>query len=408
MKILKFKGKNKDLVLGQIQSQYGSSAAIINTTTEEPTGFFKMFKKPTIVVTAAIKEADDEDTSLIKKAEESLKIYQDKLNEQKEQSKSTQEKDSIKDDSFFNLKKSSGNTNSNNNANSNDDSINLLMELKNELGTLTNKINNMKYSESFNPEHTRAYFIKNQLMNNGVRSEVCDILCDRLNITSTTSTEEIIRKLCDEIEELVIDSKDTNLSKVMFFIGSTGVGKTTTIAKLTTKLVLEQKKKVVLFTSDTYRIAAVEQLKTYAEILGVPIEIIYDESELPKYIDKWKDVDHILIDTAGRSHKNDEQVKELKSLIKATRNKEVFLVINANTQAGDVKKIFTTYEDIDPGFELIVTKVDETDEIGNLLNISYYTQRPIMFITTGQNVPADIEQFDKQKYITYLLGSLNK
>lgn len=136
--------------------------------------------------------------------------------------------------------------------------------------------------------------------------------------------EEMIRKIYSELEKSLREKEGKDLAQIIFFIGSTGVGKTTTLAKLTAKYVLEEHKKVVLFTADTYRIAAVEQLKTYADILGVEIEVIYNEAELPQYIEKWKHMDYILIDTAGRSHKNEEQVKELKALMKNVEKNKCF------------------------------------------------------------------------------------
>ena len=246
--------------------------------------------------------------------------------------------------------------------------------------------------------------IKNKLMFLGLKHEVCEALFKEIH---EESSEGIIRKLYDALEEQLCEKEAMALPQIVFFIGSTGVGKTTTLAKLTAKYVLEEQKKVVLFTSDTYRIAAVEQLKTYADILGVEIEIIYDESELPKYIEKWKHMDHILIDTAGRSHKNEEQVTELKGLMQQIDEKQVFLVLNANTAGRDVSTIIQTYEKAEEEFDLILTKLDETDEIGNVVNIGYYAKKPIAYLTNGQNVPADIEPFNKQSYITELLGRLN-
>ncbi len=166
----------------------------------------------------------------------------------------------------------------------------------------------------------------------------------------------------------------------------------------------QENKKVVLLTADTYRIAAVEQLKTYSEILGVNIETIYDNDDLTKYITKWQDADHIFIDTAGRSHKNLEQLAELKELLSKYEHKQVFLVLNFNTQYTDVQNIVNIYQDIADNFALIITKLDETDGIGNLLNMSYCAKRAIAFLTTGQGVPEDIEKFESLKYIKLLLG----
>ncbi|ONI37759.1 hypothetical protein AN639_09085 [Candidatus Epulonipiscium fishelsonii] len=198
-----------------------------------------------------------------------------------------------------------------------------------------------------------------------------------------------------------------NLPKINFFIGPTGVGKTTTIAKLTALKVLQEKKKIVLLTADTYRIAAVEQLRTYADILGVPIETIYNDEEVGQYLEKWKDADHIFIDTAGRSHKNLEQLSELEQLLFKCEDKQIFLVLNMSTAYRDVQNIANIYEKITKDFALIITKLDETDAIGNLMNITFRTKKPIAYITTGQNVPNDIEKFENLQYVKLLIGRLN-
>ncbi|ONI46811.1 hypothetical protein AN643_01100 [Candidatus Epulonipiscioides saccharophilum] len=195
-----------------------------------------------------------------------------------------------------------------------------------------------------------------------------------------------------------------NIPKVTFFIGSTGVGKTTTIAKLTAIKVLEENKKVVLLTADTYRIAAVAQLKTYAEILGVEIETIFEPSDIPKYLQKWRDADYIFIDTAGRSHKDFNQLGELKELLATVEEKQVFLVLNMNTQYKDIQSIIPIYKNLVDRFALIITKLDETDGIGNLLNIATCTKTEIAYLTTGQNVPEDIDKFETLKYVRLLLG----
>ena len=117
-------------------------------------------------------------------------------------------------------------------------------------------------------------------------------------------------------------------------------------------------------------------------------------------------MDHIFIDTAGRSHKNKEQVEELWNLLNCVNEKRVFLVMNANTAAKDVMNIIDTYGRDSNDFELIITKLDETDEVGNILNISCYAQRPIKYVTTGQNVPADIKLFNEEEYIVDLLGRI--
>jgi flagellar biosynthesis protein FlhF len=194
--------------------------------------------------------------------------------------------------------------------------------------------------------------------------------------------------------------------KVLMFVGPTGVGKTTTIAKLAGKFCVEQKKKVALLTADTYRIAAVEQLRTYANILKVPFRIIYTVEEMETAISDFSEFDYILIDTAGHSHQNREQqenIGEFTDALKDKENKDIFLVLSATTKYKDLLQITDTYKDI-CSFKLIFTKLDETCEYGNLLNLKLYTDSPISYVTCGQNVPDDIEVFNPQKTVKQLLG----
>lgn len=378
MRILKLKGKNEEVVLKQIQKEYGKNAVVIQTQKEQVKGHFRWFRSPRTVVTIAVKENDD--------LEEELAYEKEKTGAE-EQSNQLVTKQDV--------------------------SYDLLQELRQELGSLHQEIGELKRTSNIiikehvvgtEDERLLSHRIQVKLMNLGIKEEVCEHLLAQIK---TEDIETFIRELYNAFVGLLIQKEDEKLPQVIFFIGSTGVGKTTTIAKLTAQLVLNEQKKVVLFTSDTYRIAAVEQLKTYADILGVDIEIIYDESELPQYIEKWKYADYILIDTAGRSHKNEEQVTELKALMGQIEEKQVFLVLNANTSPKDVRKIIETYEKAEKHFDLIITKLDETDEIGNIVNISFYAQKPIGYLAIGQNVPADIKTFVKQDYITELLGRLN-
>ena len=382
MRILKFKGKTEEIVLKQIEKEYGKNAVIIHTQKEEKTGCFKWFKSPRIVVTVAIK--DEGDMEDMPQSNSAINLPQPEIEQGEDK-----------------------NTD-------NETSYQLLADLKQEIGTLHQEIGELKrvpkvvYNENVArslDESPLKIYIQDKLMNLGIKKEVCTYLLSQIQ---EEESEAFIRELYRALEELLLEKKeDTKTPQIIFFIGSTGVGKTTTIAKLTAKYVLDEQRKVVLFTSDTYRIAAVEQLKTYADILGVEIEIIYDESELPQYIEKWKHMDQILIDTAGRSHKNEKQVRELKALMENIENKQVYLVLNANTAVKDVRKIVETYEKAEAHFDLIVTKLDETDEIGNVVNINYYVNKPIAYVTMGQNVPSDIEVFNKETYITELIGRLN-
>lgn len=382
MRILKLKGKSEETILKEIEREYGNGAVILSTQQEKQKGLAKWFTSPKTIITIAIKEEEDieQDSLSHKKVSEEIQKISLATLQQKENEKSYE----------------------------------VLLDLKNQISQLQKEIGSMKQKpieekesqeqQQLVHENKWLSYLRVRLLQFGLKEEVCD---NYLQNIKDESLEGIVGKVYSSLEEALKETTRGEMPQVIFFIGSTGVGKTTTLAKLTAKYVLEEQKKVVLFTADTYRIAAVEQLKTYADILGVEIEVIYNEAELPKYIEKWKHMDYILIDTAGRSHKNEEQVKELKALMQQIENKQVFLVLNANTVARDVVTIVNTYAKAEPQFDLILTKLDETDEIGNIVNIAYYSDKPIMYLTNGQNVPADIKLFNKQEYITELLGRIS-
>lgn len=194
--------------------------------------------------------------------------------------------------------------------------------------------------------------------------------------------------------------------KVVIFVGPTGVGKTTTIAKIASQFCVEQKKKVALLTTDTFRIAAAEQLRIYANILEVPFRIIYTTEEIEQAIKDFSAYDYLFVDTSGHSHQNKEQQETVEKLIDFVGKHaegQVFLVLSATTKYKDLINIVDSYQGI-ADFGIIFTKLDETTTLGNLLNIKLYTGAPLAYVTCGQNVPEDIEVFNPQHTVKKLLG----
>ena len=194
--------------------------------------------------------------------------------------------------------------------------------------------------------------------------------------------------------------------KVVFFIGPTGVGKTTTIAKIASRFKVEKGQKVALYTADTYRIAAADQLRTYANILDTPLNIVYSSDELNGELAKAGEFDLLLIDTAGFSHKNQDQLNETRELIDRVPKefeKEVYLVLSATTKYRDLLDIADIYKE-NFQFKMIFTKLDETSCFGNILNMKLYTGASLSYTTYGQNVPEDIEIFNTQNIVKLLLG----
>jgi flagellar biosynthesis protein FlhF len=194
--------------------------------------------------------------------------------------------------------------------------------------------------------------------------------------------------------------------KVIMFIGPTGVGKTTTMAKLGAIYALRENQKVSFVTIDTYRIAATEQLKKYAGIMKIPIHVVNDQTLFKEIIDKEK-ADIVMVDTSGRSHKNDLKISEIKSYADMVEyDFEKVLCVCANTKKGDLGDVFRAFEKID-FTSGIVTKIDEASYIGSIIDVSEKYKKPISYFTNGQEVPNDIFVAEPEKIMDMLVGGVN-
>lgn len=219
--------------------------------------------------------------------------------------------------------------------------------------------------------------------------------------------KDLNSELKDVVQRLLgrpyVIEKTSTKPKVCFFVGPTGVGKTTTLAKLAAKLSLIENKKIGLITSDTYRIAAVDQLKTYSEILGIPLTVIYEPDELPMALSKYSDRDYILIDTAGRSQNSREFESDVAELLEYVEDPEIFLVISLTTGYKEIRKILEAYDFL-ADFKLLFTKLDESSSLGNVLNARMLTNKSLSYFTIGQSVPDDIEVANPDRIINYIVG----
>lgn len=226
-----------------------------------------------------------------------------------------------------------------------------------------------------------------------------EILAPRNSVKAANALEKYIRKAIRVANGITLYSSKP---KVVALIGPTGVGKTTTLAKIAAKFVLEQGARVALITADTYRISAVEQLKTYSDILGLPLEIVYNPEALRKAIEKHKDKQLILIDTAGRSQYNEYQMKELSGLLSIDADIEKHLVMSATTKTSDGVELLENFSICQPD-RVIFTKVDETGTHGIILNILHRRKVALSYITNGQSVPDDIEPASVERLAELLL-----
>ncbi|KAB3531366.1 flagellar biosynthesis protein FlhF [Alkaliphilus serpentinus] len=376
MKVKKFCGLDNHEAMQKVRADLGPNAVILHQRKIKQKGFLGLFKKPVIEIVAAVEEVEKPRVPLtvnqFHKPEEILKarVHKSVVNSS-EDHKLSRDINEIKSMLSNVIKKVD--------IEGGDD---LLKDLNND--DLINLYNHLKEHE-----------IDEELIKSLIQ-DIKEINSDdeKLNF----SIEEAFKKIIDKY----IAKGQSIHSKIVFFVGPTGVGKTTTIAKLAANYTLNFGKKVSFISADTYRIAAVEQLKTYSDILNIPIEVIYETQEIHRAIDKLKHNDIIMIDTAGRSHRNNQQINELSQLLDEVQEKEIYLVISCTSNNKDVKDIVDTYSFIED-YRIIFTKIDETNTYGTILNTAYKTNRPISYITTGQCVPDDIEVVNVDRLISLLM-----
>jgi flagellar biosynthesis protein FlhF len=405
MKVKRYVGETAQEAMQKVKSDLGRDAIILNTRKIRQKGLMGFFAKPLIEVVATIDndisstvrqdklqdckpldngskdDLDSETSNFIKELNENIKVQKNSLSKNNGQQKAKSDDKGLIQQDFMELK---------NMLNKVYDAV----KVDYENIKLSDKVKKyLKALEDFEVDKVIVNEIKEKLM------ETLDSEKQQSDAIVRNTIYNILSKYMKEPEPFSF----TRGKKVIIVIGPTGVGKTTTLAKLAANMVLIEKKKVGLITSDTYRIAAVEQLKTYSEIIGVPLSIIYTPGEILNAIENYSDKDLILVDTAGRSHKDKYQLMELKTLIKSSIDYEVYMVISATTKFSDCIEIIKNYSFLDD-YKLLFTKLDETSAFGVILNVAYITKKPISYITTGQSVPDDIEIADNGKIINCLLG----
>ncbi|MCX7779287.1 MAG: flagellar biosynthesis protein FlhF [Negativicutes bacterium] len=212
----------------------------------------------------------------------------------------------------------------------------------------------------------------------------------------------LCERLCSYLQRVEGITAPAHGSKAVALIGPTGVGKTTTIAKLAANFAIKEGCRVALITADTYRIAAVEQLKTYADIIGVPIEIVYSADDMKAALYRHRDKQLVLIDTAGRSPRNSYQLEELKAMLMTDPYIETHLVLSCSTKYKDALEIVDKFSICSPQ-KFLFTKIDEAANLGTIFNLVYQFPTTLSYVTNGQNVPDDIELANPKKMANLIL-----
>ncbi|KAA3657764.1 MAG: flagellar biosynthesis protein FlhF [Calditrichaeota bacterium] len=192
------------------------------------------------------------------------------------------------------------------------------------------------------------------------------------------------------------DTITTGSRKIIALVGPTGVGKTTSIAKIAAQLNLQQQAKVGLVSIDTYRIAAIDQLKTFAEIAEIPMKIAFTPPQLEYIVQSFSDCDYIFLDTTGRNPRNRIFQRELRHFLEKIAVTEVHLTLSATTRYAELEDIIQCYQQL-PFDKILFTKIDEVMDAAAMLNLAKLTDKPVSYVCNGQNIPDDLIKATQEK-----------
>ena len=411
MIIKKFNAQTEKEAILMAKEELGPEAIVMNVKTIKPRGIFSIFKRSKVELTAAI------DDNIVEK-----KVDFSKLANKEESRSSDFVKGFAKSNDYSEDAQNAIEEKINNIARLLEQQMTSAKEevASKSVNTMSAQIlNNLEIEDKTEPEATEetknidnkvVELIKEQLIDNEVLEKYVDSIINEFasesgNVPIDNILSKVYQKIVLKLGEIKPLSGGESKPKIVFFVGNTGVGKTTTMAKLASKFMLDEKKSIAMVSVDTYRIAAIEQIKTYANILNAPMEVVYTPDEMKNAVERHKNCDFIFVDTAGRSHRNDEQKKDLQEIIASVADyeKEVYLVVSATVKYNDLKSISKTYEDMF-SYKLIFTKLDETRGWGNILNLKLDTGKDLSYVTWGQNVPDDIGAVNPQIIAKKLLG----
>ena len=382
MKTKKFEAATEQEALEKIRDELDLSAVILNIKKKPRKGLGRLFKNPSVVVTATYDDSEPKAKPV--DAEKDLTIVQQQQSIRQLESKvqSTEE---------------------------------MVSQLANKLALAEQRANlNSVVNHSKNPvkyENPLIQMFYDSLLAQGVYPNIAEYILVEANSVSSQAGDDInllvkivYNKIIGILGEPRVLIGQNSQPQLVVFMGPTGVGKTTTIAKLASLLLIKQGKQVGLITADTYRIAAAEQLRTYASIIGLDLRIIYNSEEIIENVESLqRNHNVIFVDTAGRSHQKSENLAELSSMLGYVPQSDKFLVLSATTRQEDLLGIINAYASM-ADFDIIFTKLDETESIGIILNISYLTGRRVSYVSYGQNVPDDIEKIQADKIAKVLMG----
>ncbi|GFZ30951.1 flagellar biosynthesis regulator FlhF [Clostridium zeae] len=403
MIIKRYMVKNMNEAMTRIRYELGKDAVIISQRKVKKPGFIGIFSPKMIEVTAAVENASKKDGADNRKKEDTLedsiesikKLMNDQISSTKN---GANYKTDREDDGNFTSSASSKrliNETLKDSYSPNNTQDYIVKEMR-EMKSLISKVISGEDAKEKPYEN-----IRKSLINNDIEENLAETLIKDIPLSAEHDEQAL-----ENVIEKRIKVENVDLNGPVVLVGPTGVGKTTTIAKLAGRMALIEKKKVGLITVDTYRIGAVDQLKTYAEIMNLEFKVVITIKEMEEAVNSMKDCDVILIDTTGRSSKNSMQISELRAFVQKVNSDNIHLVISATTKNRDIKSIVEGFKILNYN-HVIITKLDETSVYGSILNILQLADKPISFMTTGQTVPDDITIFTKEQIAKLIMGEDN-
>ncbi|HAU32323.1 MAG: Flagellar biosynthetic protein FlhF [Desulfotomaculum sp. 46_296] len=406
MKVKKYFAEDMQQAISEIKKDMGSEAIIISQRRVRGKGVLGFFVQR-LEVTAALEENNK--TSFSYELEQELQqdlpeSGQKFLNGmQFEQNDSVDAEESIVPESEYKFNPAFADLSLYEKA---DPSLPIQEELKEMRSLIEQMVSAHENSKGVRNEHLELW--RHKLQTHGLGEASIDMLLKIIPEDSWEDEKKVKSLLTDYLSELLKPLYNgIRPGQVLSFIGPTGVGKTTTLAKLAAQLALNQRKKVAILTIDTYRIGAIEQLQTYAEIIGVPLQVVMSPDEFKDALLKNGDRDYILIDSAGQPFSKDDQSQELQAFLREVdKPHDVFLVLSSNTKSADLLQAAAYF--MPCGYnKLIFTKSDETLSQGSILDVINKVKLPVIYITNGQNVPDDILKMEYHSLASFILDGVD-
>jgi len=370
VKIKKFVATSMPEAMKQIRADLGADAVILNSKEIRQGGFLGLFKKRKIEVVAVL---------------DPQPVVQNK--------------------------REVGNNNlASNVATANDTESNskVLSEIKYMKKILEQQVKQSNHR--FLPDYQLAYqYLIEQEIEEGLAKELIEsVITEHEKEEQSATRESVFTTLQTELKSRLKDVSFQGITydqQIIQFVGPTGVGKTTTLAKIAANCMLIDKKSIAFITTDTYRIAAIEQLKTYARILDVPVEVAYTTEDYHQAVKKFSGYDLILVDTAGRNFRDEKYIKELEKNVDI--DTKTFLVLSLTAKPNDIVDIYHQFQHLSI-HEVIFTKLDETLQYGSMINIALKNKVGIAYLTNGQDVPDDLIRPNANIVSHYIINELSE